>query len=595
MLDRGPAQSADDLFSAGAFLIDSNADSHPDDIRARIVLEEEPDTDMWCALFDLAARFGLETSGFTPPLIVDDPGPNHVPIVVRRGRSIRPHLERDGWKGRPAVILEGPDAIRDLTLRGDAALERNHASVPDSSIFDLARLFETDGLLTDHDGNEIPDGTRLCIMVPDDLPRAVGIGLFHFVVRLAIESSGIDLPVATASSRPRPGRIPLRLHLQNGYLARLTTVDHPTNPSLELFGDANDAAVLLERLTLTWPLPPSDDCDASASEIQDWLRWSLAGWTAEGRSAALLADLRGRSDTLDGATLRLLSSNADDQRSLARIVHDEVGGALPIVGPGATLTDFKHEWSARWEVDRVIDVLRDDVIPELDRRLPLSLTVIVSEPASIRRALEERIQRELTAAGFQASRCDIRAIDAFKAGLCWLREVVLPEWLELAGIHRVTLRFRPLETNESDHALDMRIRWLQELFPADEIIAEALALPLERVTLAEHEGPALYAASAFDEDGTLLSRTEFDPPRDRRPYHTLYPDGGIVHFVSGGIQARQSGISVNERVPTDPERFWDYLQEEVLPRLQEAIINATDGEPRRRDQPFFDELLVELS
>ena len=595
MQDLGPAQSADDLFSPGAFLVDSNADSHPDDIRARIVLEEEPDAEMWCALFDLAARLGLETSGFTPPLIVDEPGPNHLPIVVRRGRSIRPHLERDGWKGRPAVILEGADAIRDLTLRGDAALERNHKSVPKVAELDLARMFESDGLLTDYDGNHVPDGTRLCIIVPDDLPRAVGIGLFHLVVRLAVESSGIDLPVATVSSNPRSGTIPLRLHLQNGYLARLTTVDHPTNPSLELFGDTNDAAALLERLALRWPLPPCDECDASASEIQDWLRWSLAGWTPEGRTAALMADLSDRAGTADGSTLRLLTPDDAEQRTLARVARRAMGDGMTIVGPGASQTVFKHEWSARWEVDRVIDVLRDDVIPELDRRLPLSLTVTVSEPAPVRRALEERIQRELAAAGFEASRCEIRAIDAFKAGLCWLREYVIPEWKELTGIHRVTLRFRPLETSESEHALDMRIRWLQELFPADEIIAKELDLPVDRITLAEHEGPALYAASAFDEDGTLLSRSEFDPPRDRRPYHALYPDGGSVHYVGGGIHARQNGIEVKERVPTDPERFWDYLQEEVLPLLQETIINATDGEPRRKDQPFFDELFVELT
>ena len=595
MLERGPAQSADDLFSAGAFLIDSNADTHPDDIRARIVLEEEPDTEMWCALFDLAARFGLETSGFTPPLIVDDPGPGQLPIVVRRGRSIRPHLERNGWKGRPAVILEGPDAIRDLTLRGDAAIERDHPASSDPVNLDLARLFETDGLLADRDGNEIPDGTRLCVMVPDDLPRAVGIGLFHFIVRLAIESSGIDLPVATASSQPGMGTIPLRLHLQNGYLARLTTVDHPTHPSLELFGDANDVATLLEKLALNWPLPPSDDCDASASEIQDWLRWSLAGWTPEGRSAALLADLRHHSEHLNNATLRLLTADNTEQQSLARLARNEFGDAQPIVGPGASQTVFKHEWSARWEVDRVIDVLHEEVIPKLNPQLPLSLTVVVSEPAQIRRALEQRILRELSSAGFPADRCEVRAIDAFKAGLCWLREVVLPEWRTLGGIHRITLRFRPLETSENDHALDMRIRWLQELFPADELIAVALDLPLERITLAEYEGPALYAASAFDEDGALLSRSEFDPPSVRRPYHTLYPDGGSVHFIGGGIQARQSGITVDERVQTDPERFWDYLQEEVLPRLQEAIITATDGEPHRADQPFFDELFVEIS
>lgn len=595
MPELGPAQSADDLFSPGAFLIDTNLDAQPDDIRARIVLEDDPDAEMWCALFDLAARFGLEASGFSPPLIVDDPTPDHYPIVVRRGRSIRPHLEATGWKGSPAVILEGVEAIRDLTLRGQGVSSDQDISDPASSTLDLARLFESDGLLVDSNDNQIPDGTRLCVMVPDNLPRAVGIALFHFITRLAMESSGIDLPVATSLQRPLPDKIPLRLRLQDGYLARLSTVDHPTSPSLELFGDTGDAAALLERLARSWPATPSLRAKREVSEIQDWLRHSLAGWTAEGRSAALIAALADRESNSPGSTLRLSSTDPVErasQASTARTVLDE-GTSIETLGPLSAV--FTHEWSARWEVDRVLEVLREDVIPELDRKLPVQLTLIVSEPVAIRRRLEERAKSELTDAGFDPERCDVHVLDAFKSGLCWLREIVLPEWKANPEIHQAVLRFRPLSTNESDNALDMPIRWLQELFPADEIIAAELGLPLDRISLAEHDGPAMYVASAFDGDGALISRSEFSPIWQRRPYHTLYPDAGTIHYISGGIQARQTGTEIIERVPTDGERFWDYLQDEVLPQLQDAILSASDGEPRRVDQPFFDELLVELT
>ncbi len=595
MLERSPAHNADDLFSPGGFLTDSNLDSHPDDIRARIVLDDEPDADMWCALFDLAARLGLETSGFSPPLIVDDPAADQFPIVVRRGRSIRPHLVTSGWKGRPAIVLEGADAIRDLTQRGVTTVDHHEPDDPETAAFDLSRLFESDGLLHDTDGNEIPDGTRLCIMVPDDLPRAVGIALFHFVTRLAIESSGIDLPIATTSSHPKPGSVPLRLRLQDGYLARLSTVDHPTKPSLELFGDKNDVAALLDRVACEWPVPPCSGQTRPVSEIQDWLRYSLAGWTREGRAAALVADLQGRDALADDLCLRLLSPDPDEQKVQARAAKSVIGEGATIAGPGAAQAIFTQDWSARWEVDRLLDVLHEKVIPELDRRLPLSLTVTVSEPASVRRQLAERIRRELADIGFVPERCDIQVLDAFKAGLSWLREVMLPEWKGLPEIHRISLQFRPLQVAESDNALDLRIRWLQELFPADEILAAELDLPLDRITLEEHDGPDLYVASAFDEDGTLIARGAFSPIWYRRPYHTLFPDAGTVHLVSGGIRARQTGTEILERVPTDAERFWDYLQDEVLPRLQSAILSATDGEPKTEDQPFFEELLVDLT
>ncbi|HVX30289.1 MAG TPA: hypothetical protein VHA53_07405, partial [Nitrolancea sp.] len=155
MQERSPALDVDDLFAPGGFLIDSNGDSLPDSIRACIVLEDEPDAEMWCALFDLAARLGVETSGFTPPLFSSDPAPSQLPIVVRRGRSIRPHLEATGWHGRPVVVLEGIDAIRDLTLRGRCVSGDSVADGTPLTAFDLARLFERDGLLRDTDENQI--------------------------------------------------------------------------------------------------------------------------------------------------------------------------------------------------------------------------------------------------------------------------------------------------------------------------------------------------------------------------------------------------------------------------------------------------------
>ena len=80
-------------------------------------------------------------------------------------------------------------------------------------------------------------------------------------------------------------------------------------------------------------------------------------------------------------------------------------------------------------------------------------------------------------------------LDAFKPGLCWLREVVLPEWRARSDIAHVEVRYRPFEPT-SESALDYRIRWLQELFPADEFIAEALDLALDQIKLIEAEQPS---------------------------------------------------------------------------------------------------------
>ena len=594
MQERGPALDVDDLFAPGGFLIDTNGDSLPDSIRARIVLEDEPDAEMWCALLGLAARLGVEASGFTPPLFTSDPAPDHLPIVVRRGRSIRPHVVAKGWHDRAAVILEGIDAIRDLTLRGRCVASNSARESSPLAALDLARLFERDGLLVDTDDNQIPDGSRLCVMVPEDLPRCVGTALAHFVARLGIESSGIDLPIATTATQPFAGSLPLFLRFTTDSTATLTVTSFAERPALELAGDPSAIASLLDRLAISWPAPPSATKRMEAPDIANWLRWSLAAWTPEGRTAALSADLEAL-PAVAGGTLRLLSSDSDERAEQTGIAREATGERLEISRPGRALALFTQEWSARWEIDRALDVLHERVLPQLDRRLPLDLTVIVSEPRQVRQQLRDRVTRELAQAGFKREQFRIYVLDAYKTGLSWLREVVVPAWRALNGVARIELLFQPLEGTEVSGALDLRIRWLQELFPADEILAAEFGIPRERVTLGEHAGDAIYRVNAYDESGTLLAHGEFSPIWNQRPYIGPFPSAGQVHVVSGGIQATQGDLKLIEPVQTDAEAFWDYLHEEVLPAISSAIMRATRGNPRTEDQPFFDELLIEVT
>jgi hypothetical protein len=58
---------------SGGFLLDRNGDGHPDDLAVRILLpgnSTQLDTEFWCALIDLAARLGLETTGLPDRLVL---------------------------------------------------------------------------------------------------------------------------------------------------------------------------------------------------------------------------------------------------------------------------------------------------------------------------------------------------------------------------------------------------------------------------------------------------------------------------------------------------------------------------------------------
>src|SRR5206468_12241942 len=53
--------------------------------------------------------------------------------------------------------------------------------------------------------------------------------------------------------------------------------------------------------------------------------------------------------------------------------------------------------------------------------------------------------------------------------------------------------------------------------------------------------------------------------------------------------------AIDERIATDPERFWDHFQSKTLPALYDRVMALGNGKPRAEDAPFFGELTVDLS
>lgn len=583
----------DDLFTLNGFLLDRNGDGYPDDLRARIVIDCEPDAVLWGAILDLAARLGLETAGFSLPLVVHHPDDDQLPIVIRGGRSQHPQIEPSGWHGRLAVVADGTAAVRALAWLGKADRSQTPgASLPIDRL-NLLQIFETNGLLADFDGDEVPDGSRLSIDLPEQLPREVGIGLAHFAARLGLESGGINLPLASDGSS-QPGRVPLHLRLSSGDTARLAVVTEDGAPGLELSGDPAEAAALLNHLAHSWPEAPATASTYSVEDIVAWVRRSIAGQTPEGRAALLFTELRDQDHPTVATTIRLLSTDPAERASQAALAREALGDQVEIHGPGAVSTVFSHNWSARWEGDRILDQLTRDVLRGLDPTEPVTLTLIVSEPASIRQNLRRQAERALFDAGFRVSESTVQVLDAYKTGLCWLREIVAPAWQELEMIERIVLRYQPF-AESGQNKLDMRIRWLQELFPADELLAPLFGLQPGDISLEEWDGTAVYAAEAFGADGELLDHQEFSPITYERPYIDEIPSAGTVQVSSGGIIARQGERTLVKRVPTDLDTFWNYYQGEVLPALKAHILKRTSGDPQVNDQPFFGELRIDVT
>jgi hypothetical protein len=139
-------------------------------------------------------------------------------------------------------------------------------------------------------------------------------------------------------------------------------------------------------------------------------------------------------------------------------------------------------------------------------------------------------------------------------------------------------------------------RWLQELFPADEIFKRDINLPLDafRMELVD-EAKDVYSLEATDGSGKVVYRSTFSPKIVEREYLDKFPGWAKVDVTTGWVAATVDGQSaVDARIQTDPERFWDYYQSKVLPRIYDNVMRVTGSRPTSDKQPFFRDFDVEV-
>jgi hypothetical protein len=355
-----------------------------------------------------------------------------------------------------------------------------------------------------------------------ELPRSrlsfeVGLSLAEAVVAAVLEATRVELPLA-ASGPGQAGGVVLRVEERIERGARLA-VEQEENAG-GFIVRAEGGARSLARL------------------IQDWMR---IGFSAGGPAGEGVRRLRGR---LDGV--------------LAMIN----GGATPPVRLVPATIRRRLTW--RPETERLIEIVRR-IAPGSGAIQSLAL---ISKPRNVRTQVRRELARILRAKGYAPA---IIVLNAYKPGFSWLREVVQPELEAIPRLARVRIEFR--EFTSGQPALEMRSRWLQELYPGPDMLAATLGLPLERVRLSMRRRlREAYVVTAWNRDRTRIYRAGFTPRVSRLPYLPGHPELRWVHPCTGGIRLTQSGrVLLDESIPTDRERFWRFFQQSILPALEGAM------------------------
>ncbi len=588
-------------------LRDRNGDGVADELRVRLVVTGAPTADEWVALLTLAARLGVETSALTLPFAYDDPHaipPDTIPLTC--GATRAGAAAGVGWTV--------PDAAAIWALLGlDPALAAS--PTPERvGVRDLAAFYTAVGALADDDGDLFPERIRLCpIVPPGGLPRSVGLALLDLAARLGLEATGLVLPFAIgADAALSPGALPLHLDVSGAGVGgagpepdqlplaagegecRLVDGD-AGRTALVVRGDEAGISGVLRELAATWPyLRRWDTADPAAADLADSLAIALHGENEAGRAAILSTDLATRTAGPDrsGGELRLLTAAPRVAAAAHEFAARQTTPPTIVVAPDDRLA-FVDEWTDEWEVERARRLVEETVLPALDPGLPAALTVMVSEPADVRRAFAAELSQLPLPHG-----STVAVLAAFKPGLCWLTEIVGPRWAARGDVARVAIDYRPFVPPDAGRFLDLPIRHLQELYPGDELLAEQLDIPLAAIAIAaapEQTLTATYRATAFDAAGRIIEVLTFSPRSYARDYITGAPDEGRVTVTTGAIRAEQGGRLVSDLpLPTDFDRFWTHYQETILPQLRDLIGAETGGTFAAEAQPFFEALDIEV-
>lgn len=492
------------------------------------------------AMANLAARIGMETTGITLPLAspADEAKPKDV-------------------KSQPVIIgdsMLAQEAEKKLRAEDAAAAESESALAP---------------------------GEGEARVVDDAFPK-----------HGAILVKG-DTPGSVAALDLLSGRFPNLWEPGKQYLS-LENIRYDLHRFFSLHSSAGQAAAALYHL------------DRWAKEInQESSSVSVATASVRDVQAEVYVDLADPDlanvvrHTLE-QTLHVAHVDAKTGSLHAGTQCCEADPDLHYEGPGFPFHQGKPTFSEDlvipWEGTRLLQAVQS-ATTKLKLGEPVTLVARVSESPQEREKLTARIVRMFVRAGVRRDEMHIEVLCAYKQGYSWLMDEIAPA---LAGKSVASLQIDFAKDVDSTGVRDMYspARWVQELYPVDEMLARKLNLPLAKITFNEfdpHPGDPTYRVHALDASGAEILNREFTVTTAMQAYNGVIPryeqvqvETGWVHFQSG------SRVILDQRIKTDSEEFWDHYQNVTLPRIYQFVMAQARGETRAEYQPLFDTLRIDF-
>ncbi len=547
-------------------------------------------------------------------------GPSHDSLRYPGLRRLEIQLSTKVDTFRRTVLIAGNEST--APVQSPATAQAN------GKLLDLAQLYSVDGIFQDTNNDMIPDTSSAVLVLGHGGARP---GVVALGARLGLESGGIRLPLTrqVASLGEIPQNLNPILIEDKGLLSQSLREgkktpgysERPGEGSIQIVPRAGGSAAVLVTGSDASGIDAALDYAAdrlphlrergkgqpTLLDVSEEARVFLAGRSQAGQAAMavykldrMIASLKGKS--LDKVDAKVFVDDAPPafQAFLADRVRSQLAGTNVRVSAAslninAAIPVFEENETFPWEVDDFWKIFHEKILPSVKKGSRVTLEVRLSESPEIRSQVATRARSELEQ---KSGRDDasVVVLSAHKAAFTWLTEVVEPA-IRGKDIGRILIRFAELKPVNNRQQLYSKIRWLQELFPVDEILARDLKIPLSSVEFEEKtEDSPTYEVVVSDKQGKELYRGTMDGKIVTRPFFDQFPDYDTVQVDTGWVTASVDGTRIaDERVVTDLEKFWDHYQKVTLPRVYNYVMDLYGGKPQAKYAPYFGELRVDLT
>jgi hypothetical protein len=524
---------------------------------------------------------------------------------------------------------------------------------------DLATLYTSRGLFTGSARMPIPSLSDAHLYVP---AGSEGIAMANLAARMGMEATGITLPIASPAADATPRQVrsqaviagdsalaqeaEKKLRAGDTASAQVETALAPGEGELravdEAFGrrgailvrgDESGGAAALNLLSGHLPsLWETGKQYLSLEEIRYDLHRFFSLRSGVGQAAAALYHLDQWMKEISGGSGASGISNVKAEMyveladpALTKFVRERIEQQLKIqdvdlktdsLRAGTRCCDkdpnlhfqdadypfhqaaptFVEDFTIPWEGTRLVDAVKG-ATSQIKHGQEVKLVARVSEGPEERVKLKEQIEQQLISAGADRSHLNVEILCAFKQGYSWLMDEIAPE---LAGknVASVQIDFAKDVDPTGERAMFSPARWVQELYPVDEMLAKKLNVPLEKITLNEFDSPAggpIYRVRAMDASGTQILSREFKVATAMQPYSGVIKTYEQVEVETGWARMEVGSRTVlNQRIKTDIEEYWDKYQNEVLPKVYHFVMAQAHGDLRQEFAPPFDTLKLDI-